>query len=54
MIFVTADYVPKLCGSIRRLAEVKCHSEKTNVFHFGTILWELLTRRSAAVSVILL
>eukprot|EP01046_Picozoa_sp_COSAG06_P016209 COSAG06_NODE_1066_length_10841_cov_14.808806_5_plen_318_part_00 len=50
MIFVTADYVPKLCGSIRRLAKVKCHSEKTNVFHFGTILWELLTRRSAAVS----
>ena len=48
-IFVTSEYVPKLCGSIRRVVQAKqCHSEKTNVFHYGTVLWELLTRRSAA------
>jgi hypothetical protein len=47
-VFVTSEYVPKLCGSIRRVDDAKqCHSEKTNVFHFGTVLWELLTRRSA-------
>ena len=46
-VLVTADYVPKLC-SVRRVASVECHSEAANVFHFGTVLWELLTRRSAA------
>ena len=46
-VLVTADYVPKLC-SVRRVASVECHSQSANVFHFGTVLWELLTRRSAA------
>jgi hypothetical protein len=46
-VLISPDFVPKLSG-VRRVAGVGCHQERTNVFHMGTILWELLTRRSVA------
>ena len=45
VVLVTADFVPKLTG-VRRVEAVSCHSQSANVFHLGTIMWELLTRRS--------